>query len=276
MPPMLKESLEVALRLAREAAREVLRIYGAGFSVEEKADGSPITEADRAANRIIMSGLRRYFPDDAILSEESPFDPDAPRGRRLWMVDPLDGTSDFAGRTGDFAVMIGLCIAGRPALGVVAAPARERLWAGGNGIPAFEETADGRRPLQVRDPAPGETVRVLVSRKHRPPAIEALVEKLGGAAELIPCGSVGIKVSLVAAGEADVYLHPSKGTHLWDCCAPEAILRAAGGVFTDASGRPVPYDVTETANRRGLLAAAPGLHARVVEAVGPALPPELR
>jgi 3'(2'), 5'-bisphosphate nucleotidase len=272
---MLAESLEIALRLAREAGQEVMRVYGADFEVHDKDDGSPVTEADLAANRVILKGLRRYFPDDTVLSEESPFDTAAPRGRRVWMVDPLDGTADFAGRTDDFAVMIGLCIAGRPALGVVHAPALGLTWAGASGVPAFQVTPEGRKPLKTHDPADGEPLRILVSRKHRPPAVQHLAEAFG-AGELIPRGSVGIKVCLVAGGEADVYLHPSAGTHLWDCCAPEAILRAAGGVLTDAAGRLLSYDLAETANRRGVLAAGPGLHARVAQAVRPHLPAELR
>ncbi len=272
---MLRESLDVAVRLAREAALEVKRVYETPFTVDKKKDGSPVTAADLAANRLILKGLKRWFPDDAVLSEESDFDPDAPIGRRVWMVDPLDGTADFAERTDDFAVMIGLCIAGKPVLGVVAAPALGRIWGGAVGLGAFEEAEHRRRPLKAPDPAEGEPLRILVSRKHRPPAVEALASTFGAGA-VLPRGSVGVKVCLIASGEADVYVHPAGGTHLWDCCAPEAILRAAGGVFTDAGGRPLRYDLHATANPRGVLAAGPGLHARAAEAVRPHLPPEMR
>ena len=172
MPQMLQESLEVALRLAREASREVLRVYAStDFQVETKADGSPVTRADKSANTIIVRGLHRYFPNDTVLSEELPFDHRQPVGRRVWMVDPLDGTQDFVQRTGDFAVMIGLCISGKPSLGVVAAPVLDRLWAGGLGMSAFEEGPNGRKTLSVREPAPDAELRALVSRTHRPPAL---------------------------------------------------------------------------------------------------------
>lgn len=264
---MLEESLEVALRLAREACREVMKIYGsADFGVETKADGSPVTLADKAANAAIVRGLRRYFPNDTILSEEMPFDARQPIGRRVWMVDPVDGTQDFVQRTGDFAVMIGLCISGRPALGVVAAPALERTWAGGVDIPTFEETAAGRRRLTLSEPTPGAPLRAVVSRTHRPKALEAVLEGLGaaGAVADVPRGGVGVKVGLVLSGEADFYLHPAPGTHHWDCCAPEALLLGAGGRFTDAGGQALRYeDLARTANPKGLLAAAPALHARL-------------
>lgn len=275
MPPMLQESLEVALRLAREACREVMKVYATeDFGVETKADGSPVTRADKAANAVIVQGLTRYFPNDTVLSEEVPFDARQPLGRRVWMVDPLDGTQDFVQRTGDFAVMIGLCITGKPSLGVVAAPALGRTWAGALGIPAFEETPTGRRPLRLSVPVEGAPLRAVVSRTHRPKGLEAVIESLSaaGSVEAVARGGVGVKVGLVAAGEADFYLHPSPGTHLWDCCAPEAILAAAGGLFSDAGGTPIKYDVSATANPRGVLAAEPGLHARLAALVGP-LPP---
>ena len=259
---VLTRELKVALRLAREAGALALKIYAGDFKVDEKSDGSPITAADRGANDIIVAGLREAFPDDAILSEEAPFDPVAAEGKRLWMVDPLDGTSDFAGRTGDFSIMIGLCRGATPILGVVVAPALDRIWAGGEDLPAFELIGDERRPMVITPPGPTDPTRVLVSRKHRPPQIEQILAKIDRA-EALPRGSVGIKCGLVASGEADLYLHPTRGTHLWDCCAPQAILEAAGGRFTQADGVRVPYDPQNTANPGGILAAHPDIHSRV-------------
>lgn len=260
---MLNDSVRIAIRLACDAADEVKRIYSGQFSVDTKDDGSPVTDADRAANEIILKGLAEHFPDDNVLSEESPFDEKQALGRRVWYIDPLDGTSDFVGRTGDFAVMVGLCIAGRPTLGVVAAPALDRLWVGVVGQGAFEDRLGNRTPLDLTRARTGP-LRILCSRKHRPPQIESLAERLGPA-ELLPRGSVGVKVSLIAAGEGDLYLHPTAGTHLWDCCAPEAIVRAAGGEFTKPDGSPILYDPSMTANPDGLLAAGQADHARAVQ-----------
>ena len=271
---MLSDSLDVALRLARDACREVMRVYaGDDLGEVRKSDGSPVTAADLAANAVILQGLKRYFPSDLVLSEETPFDTTQALGRRVWMVDPVDGTQDFVQRTGDFAVMIGLCISGRPALGVVAAPALGRTWFGGPGMGAFEETATGRRALTLVPPSADRPLRAVVSRTHRPAGLDAVIEALGQPVEPVPRGGVGVKVGLVLSGEADFYLHPSPGTHVWDCCAPEAIMVAAGGALSDAHGVPIAYDPTVTANPRGVLAAEASLHARLaplVPARGPA------
>ncbi|MFN3200977.1 MAG: 3'(2'),5'-bisphosphate nucleotidase CysQ [Bradymonadia bacterium] len=259
---MLDHSTRIAIRLACDAAAEVKRIYAGQFGVETKADGSPVTDADKAANDIILAGLEEHFPEDNVLSEETPFDANRALGRRIWFIDPLDGTKDFVNRTGDFAVMIGLCVAGRPLIGVVAAPALDTLWVGVVGQGAFEERDGVQRPLTISDTREGP-LRMLCSRSHRPPQIETLAERLGPA-ELHPRGSVGVKISLLAAGEADLYLHPTAGTSLWDCCAPEAILRAAGGEFTKPDGSLITYDPMITANPDGILAAGPTDHARAV------------
>lgn len=259
---MLSHSTQIAIRLACDAAAEVKRIYAGQFDVETKADGSPVTDADKAANEIILKGLAEHFPEDNVLSEEAPFDTSRALGRRVWYIDPLDGTKDFVGQTGDFAVMVGLALGGRPAIGVVVAPALERMWVGVTGRGAFEERGGQRRPLQLSDTREGP-LRILCSRKHRPPQIEQIADTLGPAT-LHPRGSVGVKISLIASGEADLYLHPSPGTHLWDCCAPEAIMRAAGGVFSRPDGGEILYDPMSTANPDGLLAAGPADHARAV------------
>ena len=259
---MLQTELDVALRLAEAASAVIMKVYEAqeGFEVNTKADGSPVTEADEAANALIVAGLREAFPQDAILSEEAPFTDD-PTGKRLWMVDPLDGTRDFAGRTGDFAVMIGLCVDHRPVLGVVAAPALGRTWAGVVGEGAFE-LRDGERTPMALGPV-AQPLRVLASRNHPPPDLARVLEIIGPHT-LMNRGSVGLKIGLIAAGEADVYLHPSPGTSLWDCCAPEAVVLAAGGHFSTAEGSPVAYERPESvANPRGVLAGHPQSFARV-------------
>ncbi|MCA9527166.1 MAG: 3'(2'),5'-bisphosphate nucleotidase CysQ [Myxococcales bacterium] len=257
----LAADLDLTLALAAEAAAAIHAIYDAGFEVRTKGDGSPVTVADEQANALILEGLRKHRPHDAVLSEEAPYRAGSAPGR-LWMVDPLDGTADFADRTGDFAVMIGLAIDGRPAVGVVAAPALGRTFAGVVGEGAFELVAGERRPLV--GPTGEGPLRVLTSRKHPPADLAYVLAHLGEPAR-IPRGSVGIKTGLVAAGEADLYLHPTRGTHWWDCCAPEAIAAAAGLVFSLPSGARVPYDVARTDNPAGVLVAAPSLHARVVD-----------
>lgn len=258
---MTLSDLDLALGLARDAGAATLDIYKGDFDAEAKADGSPITAADRAANAIILAGLRKARPDDAILSEESPYE--GGTSRRTWYIDPLDGTKDFVGRTDDYAVMIGLCVDAKPVLGVVFAPALDRCFAGIVGQGAFELVAGERIELSARA-EPEEPFRVVASRKHPPPNLARVLARFDAPIR-IPRGSVGIKSGLVAANEADLYLHPTPGTSLWDCCAPEAIATAAGLVFTTATGDPVTYDPTQVKNPRGILVAAPRLHARVLD-----------
>jgi 3'(2'), 5'-bisphosphate nucleotidase len=256
----LPADLQLAIALAQNAGAAILDVYRTDFTAEDKADGSPITAADRAANAIILDGLRTQRPDDAILSEEAPFE--GGRTARTWYVDPLDGTRDFVGKTDDFSVMIGLCIDAQPVLGVVFAPALDRLFSGIIGHGAHEHVAGEAIALRA-DPEPTEPFRVLASRKHPPPGLARVLARFDAPIR-IPRGSVGIKCGLVAAGEADLYLHPSPGTSLWDCCAPQAIATAAGLRFTTAAGHPVPYDPARVANPAGILVAAPPLHTRVL------------
>lgn len=264
--PALAADLDLAVRLARAAGAATLEIYRGGvFNTVQKSDGSPITAADRAANAIIMAGLRGERPDDAILSEESPYEGGTGLARRTWFVDPLDGTKDFVGKTDDYSVMIGLCVDGRPAVGVVFAPALDRLFTGVVGEGAFEIVAGESLPIAV-DPlkAPPEFgLRAVASRKHPPPNLAKVLARFDAPIR-IPRGSVGIKSGLVAAGEADVYLHPTPGTSLWDCCAPEAIAVAAGLRFTNAEGGLITYDPTRVKNPEGILVAPPRLHGLVL------------
>ena len=251
--------LDLALAIALDAAALISDVYARDFAVETKTDGSPVTLADRGADQLIREALAHFRPHDAVLTEESGLT--AAPGGRLWLIDPLDGTADFADRTGDFAVMIGLCIDGHPVLGVVAAPALDRTWAAGGGR-AFEVQDGARHPLQIAPPHPPP--RVLVSRKHPPPAgVLEVLAHFGGATH-VPRGSVGVKCGLLAAGEADLYLHPTRGTWLWDCAAPQAIIEAAGGRFTRPDGSQIPYDLNELQNPAGVLVAGRALHAQVL------------
>ncbi len=234
-------------------------LYRSGLEIERKADDSPVTLADKRANEVILEGLREAFPQDSILTEEAPLVQG--RNDRLWLVDPLDGTADFIHHRDDFAVMIGLCVGGRATLGVVLAPALGRTWV------ADERGAfEGNRRLRLGPPR--EPLRVLASRSHPPPQLEAILERVGPV-DLVRRGGVGVKVGVLAAGEADLYLHPLHGTSLWDCAAPAAIVRAAGGRFTTALGAAITFDPARPDNPEGVLVAADDLHAKLAGMIHP-------
>jgi 3'(2'), 5'-bisphosphate nucleotidase len=228
-------------------------VYSTPFTVEHKPGGAgPVTLADQRANALIVEGLRRAFPNDGVVAEESEDNSDAPRFRRCWFVDPVDGTAEFVDRNGMFAVHIGLAIEGKAVVGVVYGPVPNKLYSGIVGQGAFVEERDGRREIRVAPPRPTKDLRLVVSRSHKS-KITGLIREALGITHVTEMGSVGLKTGMLADGLADLYLHPSKRSYRWDSCAPEAVLRAAGGVLTDFSGAPYRYDGAELHNARGIL-----------------------
>ncbi|HEY0839096.1 MAG TPA: 3'(2'),5'-bisphosphate nucleotidase CysQ, partial [Vulgatibacter sp.] len=232
--------IDVASRLAREAGRAILEVYATDFDVVEKpSGGGPVTIADQRANDIIVAGLRAAFPGDGVVAEESDVNADPARFERCWFVDPLDGTKEFTRRNDQFAVHVGLAVGGEAKAGVVFQPTADRLFAGvvGEGCVVWQDGVAG----EVRVPAaPHDPLRLVASRSHRSRWIDQIQERLD-IARVEGVGSVGIKCGMVAAGVVDLYVHPSRVSFRWDACAPEAVLRAAGGFFADLAGRPYRY-----------------------------------
>ena len=247
-------------RLALEAGAAIMEVYGSDdLGVESKADDSPVTAADRAADRIISDGLRAAFPDVLLVTEEQAAT-HAQAADRFLIVDPLDGTKEFVRRRGDFTVNIALVEGGVPVRGVVHAPARERL---------FYTEADGRsveedrpfgaargevRPLSVS--APGGPLRVVASKSHRDAATDDYIARYE-VADLVAAGS-SLKFCLVAAGEADLY--PRLGpTMEWDTAAGDAVLRGAGGRMVRFEDH-APFAYGKPGYRNGgFVAHAPGV-----------------
>lgn len=264
----LTRELDVAKRLAREAGARILAHYSAGVAVEYKGHHDPVTQADRDANTVIVAGLTQAFPDDAVLAEESNNSATRHAKNRLWCVDPLDGTQELIARNGQFVVMIGLAIAGEARLGVVYQPTEDILWAGTGRIATVERKGQApKRIAPTRCTDPREAVLV-GSRSHVSRTVASIAETLQ-VARHDRVGSVGLKAARVAEGAADIYMSLSNQTHEWDACAPEAILRAAGGFMTDACGDPLRYNKQRTNTPRGLLATNGLLHAIVIDAAGP-------
>jgi 3'(2'), 5'-bisphosphate nucleotidase len=264
-----QRELETAAKIAREAAALVRGYHGKKMVIEAKAGNEPVTEADRAANALIVERLAAAFPKDTILSEEIP-DTGARLGRsRIWMVDPIDGTSDFIlGDTG-FVVMIGLCIDGRPMVGAVAHPLSEKVYAGVVGVGAWVEDAAGARTAlhtSAIERSPG--IRLVASKTHRTPRVDKIKKALQIEDE-INVGSVGLKIGLVTEATRDLYVYTGGRTKIWDTCGPEAVLTAAGGKMTDVDGNPLVYDREDLYNRRGIVASNGALHPFVIETLAP-------
>jgi 3'(2'), 5'-bisphosphate nucleotidase len=248
-----------------------MRVYGEeDMGAELKGPNDPVTRADKEANALLLDRLTRDLPGIPIVAEES--DPSAYAGfgaeKRALFVDPVDGTRDFIERDGEFAVMIGYAEEGRATVGVVLCPALGRTYVGAEGIGAFLVADDGTKtPIRVSEETNLANARCAVSRFHRSKSVDAKLAVLG-VKELVPVGSAGIKAARVADRQLEIYAHPSKGlVKLWDACGPDAIVRAAGGLLTDGSGRPFDYRGA-AAQGEGTLAANPILHAEAVRRFG--------
>jgi 3'(2'), 5'-bisphosphate nucleotidase len=266
----LAHELQVAHAIALEAAALVRPYHGTKVQVDRKLENEPVTEVDRAASDLIVARLVLAFPQDAVLSEEIPDDGSRMHNRRVWMVDPIDGTQDFIRGENGYAVMIGLCVDGKPVVGVVSQPPTGITWAGAVGVEAWKELADGtRQPLRPSGLQEPPGIRLVASKSHRTPDVDGFRKALGIDDE-INVGGVGLKVALVAEGSRDLYVYPGGRTKKWDTCAPEAILAAAGGRLTDIHGASISYTETELYNRRGIIASNGLLHDRVVAAVATA------
>jgi 3'(2'), 5'-bisphosphate nucleotidase len=230
-------------RLALAAGREVMRVYHAGCEVDSKADSTPVTEADRASEKIILAGLRAACPDIPCVAEEEVAAGILPAhlGNAFFLVDPLDGTKEFVNRRTDFTVNIALIRNRIPEIGVVFAPCTGRFFCGRPGYAEALWVGEdfavvARQPIAAR--APVAPLAVVASRSHNTPETEAYIRRLGQA-EIVSVGS-SLKFCLVAAAEADVY--PRFGrTMEWDTAAGDAVLRAAGGMTRKLDGSPLTY-----------------------------------
>ena len=232
------------------SARAALAIRGAGGEggVRIKADGSPVTAADDAAEAAIREGLARLAPALPIISEEqaeraSP----AVESASYFLVDPLDGTREFIAGRDEYTTNIALVTHGAPILGVIAAPALGLIWRGivGRGAERIALAGDGKSsrpsPIHTR-PRPRRELLVLVSRSHLEARTRAYLEQLPQA-RTSPCGSA-VKFCRIAEGSADLYprLAPTRD---WDVAAGHAILEAAGGKVVAPDGAPLSYGTAE-------------------------------
>jgi 3'(2'), 5'-bisphosphate nucleotidase len=250
---MFTRELSELRSLLRAAGGLIMDVYGTDFGVELKTKSDPVTEADKRANEYLVERLRALFPGDGIVAEETADQSEALNAKRCWFIDPLDGTKEFIARNGEFSVMVGLAVDGRAQVGAVFQPVTDKLYLGAVGGGATLEQHGVTRALSVSDVADPSALKLVVSRSHRDKSLDGLVQALGITSET-PSGSVGLKVGHIAERNADLYVHVSNKSSRRDACGPEAILKAAGGVFTDLSGQAFDYRVSAMQNARGILA----------------------
>jgi len=231
--------VEALIAPVQHAGRVIMEIYQSDLSAETKADGSPVTKADRAAEAILLAEIATLAPSIQIISEENAASHSLSASKEFFLVDPLDGTKEFIKACGDgaFTVNIGLIKNAEPVMGIVFAPALDRLFFGSLGNGAFEISGGVCRQICVRMPRAEGPVAV-ASASHRDAQTNQWLVKRG-VTNSIAIGS-SLKFCLIAAGEADLY--PRYGpTMEWDTAAGDAVLRAAGGRVMAEDGKPFPY-----------------------------------
>ncbi|MFH0714424.1 MAG: 3'(2'),5'-bisphosphate nucleotidase CysQ [Candidatus Diapherotrites archaeon] len=233
-----ENELEIAKLLARKAGREIIEVYFSEDRIrpEFKSNHTPVTRADVQANKIILEGLQKFFPEDGVVSEEL----EKVEGGRTWYVDPVDGTKGFVSRSDHFAVHIGLVEQRSPVLGVVFKPATGELYYGVKGAGAFKETPSGKIiPLKIDMLIPDRNILIAGMNFSE---YKLGREMLGAIkpSNMFRSGSEGLRILKLVENIADLHLsHTTFST--WDVCAPHAILESAGGFLEYYDGSPVEY-----------------------------------
>jgi len=231
----LAREYEAASEAAREAGGIIARLYRGEYQVTEKSRGNPVTTADLMANRTIREILGTRFPDDAWLSEEDADNPDRLGKRRVWIVDPLDGTREFIRGIPEFCVSIGLAVDGAAVLGVIYHPLHEELFGAVAGGGAWLNTGGSPAPLSVASNGDDRRLSLLISRSEPRRRLDELAREF----ELEPMGSIAYRLAAVARGRADATL-TFRRVKEWDVCAGIVLVEEAGGRTATGEGeRPV-------------------------------------
>lgn len=248
---------KVMVNTAVEAGKRILEIYNKGFSVEYKSDNSPLTDADKTADRYINETLAKSFPDFARLSEETADSGDRLENDFCFIIDPLDGTKEFVSKNGEFTVNIGLVHCGRAIAGAVYIPVTGDIYYSFTGRGAFAAKAeslkdifDEKDRIFVSDKT--DKITFMCSRSFLDEKTKALTEKYKDKIEkTVQCGS-SIKGCFIAAGKADCY-YRFADTYEWDTCAMQSVAECAGGIFLQGDLTPMRYNRKDPLNAKGFL-----------------------
>jgi myo-inositol-1(or 4)-monophosphatase len=250
----MKHELEVLREAARNAGRRVLQLARDGFETHIKKDRSPVTSADLEVNRILHDTLTTAFPYDGWLSEETPDDAQRPAKKRVWIIDPIDGTKYFMRGIPQYAISAALVDDGQPVVAIVYNPATDELFSAARGSGAW---LNGQR-IAVSQGREGQRPVVLVN----PAALErGKLTYFEASAELRPMGSIAYTLALVAAGRADATLNLDR-LNEWDVVAGVLLVEQAGGHAVNAHGLPLLFNQPKT-SFHGVIAGAAGPMAEI-------------
>ena len=252
---------EIALKAATKAGREIMKVYEKDFSSKMKEDGSPITIADLKSNKIIKEILSKT--EYQILSEEDKDDVKRLKQNRIWIVDPLDGTSDFVNRTGEFTVMIALVENKKPILGIINWPIEKTLFVAQKNCGSWKFSDNSWEKISVSKISELSKCRAVGSRHHISEEEKNLLNRL----QINEFSSIGssLKVGKVSSGSAEIYLTTTNKMKEWDTCASYCIVNEAGGRMTDMFGRDISYNNKVLNHQDGILVTNGLVHDKIIK-----------
>jgi len=252
---------EIALKAAIQGGREIIKVYSKDFSIQLKNDDSPITDADLRSNKIIKEILSKTKYQ--ILSEEDKDNNERLKQNKIWIIDPLDGTTDFVNRTGEFTVMIALVENKKPVLGIIYWPTENTLFVGQKGNGSWQFSNDSWKKISVSNISELSKCRAVGSRHHLSEEEKALLNKL----QITKFTNIGssLKVGKISSGYADVYLTTTNKMKEWDTCASNCIILEAGGKMTDMLGNDLSYNNKIVNHKNGILVTNGLVHDKIVD-----------
>ena len=253
--------LDIAIKAASEAGNAIMEIYQSNYETTTKNDDSPITDADLKSNEVIKKILSQTKHE--ILSEEDKDDLIRLSKETIWIVDPLDGTSDFIDKTGEFTVMISLIKNKKPILGVIGWPTEKTLFVAQKGNGAFRFSNNEWKKISVTQVSEITKCRAVGSRHHLSDKEKLFIKKLG-IDDFTSIGS-SLKVGKISSGEAEAYITTTNKMKEWDSAASYCIISEAGGKMTDMSGNDITYNNEDVYHRNGILVTNGLVHNKILK-----------
>jgi len=252
--------LDIAIKAAQEAGNTILKIYEKDFKTFTKTDNSPVTDADLQSNKIIKEILS--VTKHSILSEEDIDDKNRLSNDMIWIIDPLDGTSDFIDKTGEFTVMIALVQNQKPILGVIAWPTEKTLFVAQKNAGAFRYSDNKWEKISVTKISELPKCRTIGSRHHLSDKEKDFIEKIG-IKDFTSIGS-SLKVGKISSGQAEVYITTTNKMKEWDTAASHCIISEAGGKMTDMLGNELTYNNENVYHQNGILVTNGLIHEKIL------------
>ncbi|MDC0169720.1 3'(2'),5'-bisphosphate nucleotidase CysQ [Candidatus Nitrosopelagicus sp.] len=245
-----------------KAGEKVLEVYETDFSTEKKDDDSPITQADIESNKILKEILGQT--GITILSEEDTDDKKRLSEEKVWIIDPLDGTTDFVNRTGEFTIMVGLVEKQKSILGLIYWPIKKKMYLAESGKGAFCYNKEWEK-IETTMMSEMQNCHALVSRHHLSEKEKRLLDEM----EISVVTSIGssLKVTEIASGNAEIYLTTTNKMKQWDTCASNCIISEAGGKMTDLSGKEFSYNTETVFHENGILVTNGLIHEDALYAI---------